>query len=57
MKVITYSHARSNLRKVLDEVSETNEHLVITSKNSHVVVLSKDMYDMMMKKITVNNDS
>lgn len=49
MKVITYSHARSNLRKVLDEVSETNEHLVITSKNDHVVVLSKSEYDNLME--------
>ncbi len=52
MKVITYSHARANLRSVLDEVNETNEHCVITSKTSHVVVLSKKEYDRMMLIIT-----
>lgn len=51
MKIINYSHARTNLRKVLDEVEATNEVTVITSKNSNAYLLSKDMYELMQSKI------
>ena len=52
MKIVSYSDARANLRKTLDEVERSNEPTCITSKANQVVVISKRMYDEMIDVIT-----
>ena len=54
MKIIKYTEARLNLRKVLDQVANDNESTCIVSKNSQVVIVSKSQYDKMIKD--QNND-
>lgn len=53
MKIIKYTEARLNLRKVLDEVANTDTPTCIISKNSQVVIVSKSEYD---KNKASNND-
>ena len=49
MKIIKYTEARLSLRKVLDQVVESNEPTCIVSKSSQVVIVSKSEYDRLIK--------
>ena len=54
MKIVNYSYARGNLRKLLDEVTETSTPLCIVSKSNQVVVMDKAQYDIMIDLIKEN---
>lgn len=51
MKIVNYSDARANLRKILDEVEKSNEPTCVTSKVNQVVIISKRMYDEMIEAV------
>ena len=46
MQAITYSEARQNLKKYLDEVYQNHDPLIITRKNNeNIVVISLEDYN------------
>ncbi|SFV90247.1 hypothetical protein MNB_SV-4-1085 [hydrothermal vent metagenome] len=46
MQAVNYSHARNNLKTIIDNVCDNNEEVIITTKNNKsVVVLSMDEYN------------
>ncbi|HQR74705.1 MAG TPA: type II toxin-antitoxin system Phd/YefM family antitoxin [Sulfurovum sp.] len=46
MKAVNYSHARNNLKAIIDAVCDDNEEVIITTKNDKsVVILSMDEYN------------
>jgi len=46
MQVVNYSHARNNLKSIIDDVCDNNEEVIITTKNDKsVVILSMDEYN------------
>ncbi len=46
MQVVNYSHARNNLKSIIDDVCDNNEEVIITTKNDKtVVMLSMDAYN------------
>jgi len=46
MQVVNYSHARNNLKAIIDEVCDNDEEVIITTKNDKtVVILSMDRYN------------
>ncbi len=46
MQVVNYSHARNNLKSIIDTVCDNNEEVIITTKNDKsVVILSMDEYN------------
>ena len=46
MQVVNYSHARNNLKAIIDEVCDNDEEVIITTKNDKtVVMLSMDKYN------------
>ncbi len=47
MKIIKYTEARLNLRKVLDQAIK--EDVCVISKNSQVVIVSKEKYDKILE--------
>ncbi len=48
MKAITYTHARNNLAKTMDDVIDEHAPIIITRKNDRAVVLiSLDDYQAM----------
>ncbi len=50
--VISYSHARSNLKDTFDQVCENHESVIITRKDGkNVVVFSEEDYDAMMETL------
>ena len=52
MAVINYSDARKNFKKVLDQVHENSEAIVISRKNGeNAVVVSEEEYDRLMETI------
>ena len=53
MKIVNYTYARKNLRKVLDQVIDDCESTCITSKSGQVVVMSKSDYDSIIETIYV----
>ena len=53
MKIVNYTYARKNFRKVLDEVVNDSEVTCIVSKGNQVVIISKWVYDLMVKQIKV----
>ena len=52
MEVINYTYARQNLKKVMDDCSESGEPTVIISKRNQVVMISKAKYYDMVKVIS-----
>jgi len=44
MTTITASEARAGLHRLLDEVSGSHEHIVITGKRGNAVLLSEDYW-------------
>lgn len=46
MQVVNYSHARNNLKAIIDNVCDNNEEVIITTKNDKsVIILSMDEYN------------
>lgn len=46
MQVVNYSHARNNLKSIIDNVCSNNEEVIITTKNNQsVIILSMDEYN------------
>jgi len=46
MQVVNYSHARNNLKAIIDEVCDNNEEVIITTKNNKTVIIqSMDQYN------------
>jgi len=46
MQVVNYSHARNNLKSIIDNVCDNNEAYIITSKNGKpVTMMSLDSYN------------
>jgi PHD/YefM family antitoxin component YafN of YafNO toxin-antitoxin module len=46
MQAINYSHARNNLKTIIDNVCDNNEEIIITTKNDKsVIMLSMDEYN------------
>jgi len=46
MRAVNYSHARNNLKSIIDDVCDKNEEVIITTKNDKsVVILSMDEYN------------
>ena len=46
MQAVNYSHARNNLKAIIDDVCDNNEEVIITTKNDKsVIVLSMDEYN------------
>ncbi len=46
MQAVNYSHARNNLKSLIDEVCENDEEVIITTKNDKsVVMISLDEYN------------
>lgn len=50
MNVVSYTDARNNLKEVLDQVTETNEVIIISRKgNEHAVVMSLEYYNSLLE--------
>jgi len=46
MQAVNYSHARNNLKSIIDNVCDNNEEVIITTKNDKsVIILSLDEYN------------
>jgi len=46
MQAVNYSHARNNLKSIIDDVCDNHEEVIITTKNDKsVVILSLDEYN------------
>ncbi len=46
MQAVNYSHARNNLKSLIDEVCENDEEIIITTKNNKsAVLISLDRYN------------
>ena len=46
MQAVNYSHARNNLKSIIDNVCDNNEEVIITTKNDKsVIMLSMDEYN------------
>ncbi len=46
MQAVNYSHARNNLKSIIDNVCDNNEAYIITTKNGNIVMmLSLDEYN------------
>ena len=46
MQAVNYSHARNNLKTIIDNVCDNNEEVIITTKNDKsVIILSLDAYN------------
>ena len=53
MKIVNYSYARKNFRKVLDQVVDDSEVTCIVSKSNQVVIMSKSDYDSIIETLYV----
>lgn len=52
MQAVNYSHARNNLKSIIDDVCDNNEEVIITTKNDKsVIMLSMDEYNRTHAKI------
>ena len=46
MRAVNYSHARNNLKAIIDDVCDNNEEVIITTKNNKTVIIqSMDEYN------------
>jgi len=46
MQAVNYSHARNNLKAIIDDVCDNNEEVIITTKNNKTVIIqSMDEYN------------
>ena len=52
MQVVNYTHARNNLKSIIDTVCDDNEEVIITTKNNKsVIVISLDEHNKALSKI------
>jgi len=52
MQAVNYSHARNNLKSLIDDVYDNDESYIITSKNGKTVtMLSLDAYNRMQTQL------
>jgi len=52
MQVVNYTHARNNLKSIIDTVCDDNEEVIITTKNNKsVIVISLDKHNKALSKI------
>ncbi|RKD76332.1 antitoxin YefM [Sinobaca qinghaiensis] len=51
MSFITYSDARKNFKRILDQVNDNKEAIVIARKNGNAVLLAEDEYNNLMETI------
>ena len=49
MKIVNYSYARKNLRKLLDQVVDDSVVTCIVSKSNQTVIMSKSDYDSIIE--------
>jgi len=55
MQAVNYSHARNNLKSIIDDVCDNNESYIITSKNGKtVMMMSLDEYSC--KEASIKQD-
>jgi antitoxin YefM len=55
MQAVNYSHARNNLKAIIDDVCDNNEEVIITTKNDKsVVIVSMDEYNRTHAEIKRN---
>lgn len=52
-KTISYTDARANLSKTIDEVVDDIRPVVITKRNKRVVLISEDEYNALMETFHV----
>jgi len=46
MQAVNYSHARNNLKSIIDNVCDNNEEVIVTTKNDKTVIIqSMDSYN------------
>ena len=46
MQAVNYSHARNNLKSIIDDVCDNNEEVIVTTKNDKTVIIqSMDSYN------------
>ena len=46
MQAVNYSHARNNLKSIIDDVCDNNEEVIVTTKdNKTIVIQSMDNYN------------
>lgn len=53
MKIYTTSEARSNLYRIIDNVAESHEPVVVKGKRNRAVIISKDDYENMKETIHI----
>ncbi len=52
IQAVNYSHARNNLKSLIDDVYDNNEAYIITSKNGKTVaMMSLDSYNRMQTQL------
>lgn len=52
MRVVTFSEARNNLKRVLDQVVSDAEHTIITRRDAeNVVIMSLSSYNSIMETL------
>lgn len=52
MQAVNYSHARNNLKSIIDDVYDNNEAYIISSKNGKTVtMMSLDSYNRMQDQL------
>lgn len=56
MTVMNYSNARKNLKRLINQVNDDQEAVVITSKNSNAVLISEDEYNQYLETMYLLNN-
>jgi prevent-host-death family protein len=52
MQAVNYSHARNNLKSLIDEVCDNDEEIIITTKNDKsAILISLDEYNRTFTQI------
>lgn len=55
MMAVNYTHARNNLKSIIDTVCDNDEEVIVTTKNNKsVVILSMDTYNQTHAEIKRN---
>ena len=49
MKIVKYTEARNNLRRVIDDTVNDFESTCIISKNNQVIMMSKNAYEDLIR--------
>jgi len=54
-KVMTVSQARTNIYKIMDEVAQTHQPIMITGKRNNVVMLSEEDWNAIEETLYLNS--